>query len=250
MTLMMPMMRRTPTACEQDTLQTESFPVVSLKLNNMALIFFLLGLGFGTWTMLSPLEAASKTARASASSQSPDFSNQEGRDFVQHIGDRIIQLLQDKKLSREEQERRYRQILDDHFDMPAIALYTLGRYRKQVTEKETLKEFIEVFTKVIVQSYVDQFSQYKNQTLVIEGREYAQGPYLVVSSHIAQNGGKNIDVQWYIKQRDSKNSLAVYELVVEGVGLKKTKRNIYAPTLREKGIQGLIQDLKGELKRY
>lgn len=192
-------------------------------------------------------EISDKKSSKNTSSTLGDYSIQEGRDFVELIGTKIVQLLQEKGISRQEQETRYRQILDEHFDMPAIAAYTLGRYKSKLSGAE-LEEFVKLFTDLTVQYYVDQFSQYKNQTLKLKNRENKKGPYLVVDSYIEQKEGKNIEVQWLIKKRGG--NLAVYELIVEGVGLRNTKRNIYSSTLRVSGIEALMKNLKDELSRY
>ena len=188
-----------------------------------------------------------KTSKTTASSAG-EYSVQEARDFVELIGNKVVDLLQTKNISRDEQERRYGQILDDHFDMPRIARYTLGRYARKVNA-EKFPEFQDLFTQVTIEHYVNQFRKYKNQTLQLSNREYRKGPYLIVSSYIKQPGQKNINIQWYIKKKPN-GSLAVYEMKVEGVGIRETKRNIYDPTLRKGGIDLLIKNLKQELKNF
>lgn len=194
--------------------------------------------------------ALNKKVRGSNSSKGGygNLSVQEARDFVELVGSKVLLLLQKRGLTRDEQERRYRQILTEHFDMNYIGRYILGRYLRR-SPPEKVREFIELFTQLTVEQYVDQFSKYKDQTLHLTKREYRKGRVMVISTYIKQPSAKNIDVQWHLHKKPN-GRVVIWEMKVEGVGLTETKRNIYASTLKNGGIDALNESLRREIANY
>lgn len=178
----------------------------------------------------------------SAYAQQSSPSTSEARIFVETVGKRIIDLLTNKSLSRADQEKRFGEILDDHFDMNKIALFTLGRYKKQVTETQKI-EFEKLFRISTIKSYVDRFKEYNNEVLVVGNAIVNSDKTIQVNSSVKQASGKNLDVQWRL-YKGKGGRLHIFEVVVNGIGMALTKRKEYNPTLSKDGIDGLIGFLK------
>lgn len=177
-----------------------------------------------------------------AYSEQSSPSTSEARIFVETVGKRIIDLLTNKSLSRADQEQRFGEILDDHFDMKKIALFTLGRYKKDATEEQKT-QFEKLFRIATIKSYVDRFKEYNNEVLVVGNAIVNSDKTIQVNSSVKQTSGKNLDVQWRLYK--GKNShLHIFEVVVNGIGMALTKRKEYNPTLIKDGVDGLISFLE------
>src|SRR5271155_153982 len=56
--------------------------------------------------------------------------------FIQALGNQAIQIATDKSLTAVEREQRFHDMFVSGFDVPAIAQFTLGRYRRTATEAQ------------------------------------------------------------------------------------------------------------------
>ena len=73
-----------------------------------------------------------------------DDANPAASSFMQSLGSKAIHELTDPGVPQAERQARFRALLDGHFDIPAIAKFTLGRYWRTATEEQRT-DFIQLF---------------------------------------------------------------------------------------------------------
>ena len=88
--------------------------------------------------------------------------------FIESLGDKAISDLTGNNLSVEERETRFRALLHEHFDMPAINRFVLGRYWRVATEEEKA-EFAHLFEEFLVKSYAVRFAGYSGESFEVLG---------------------------------------------------------------------------------
>ncbi|WP_315708642.1 phospholipid-binding protein MlaC [Brenneria uluponensis] len=121
----------------------------------------------------------------------------------------------------------------------------LGPYYKSATpaQRET---YFKAFTAYLEQAYGQALALYHDQTYQI-APERPLGDATIVSIRVTiiGNDGRppvRLDFQW------RKNSITghwqAYDMIAEGVSMITTKQNEWAATLRQKGIDGLTQQLR------
>ena len=94
------------------------------------------------------LAVAQDAARAGSISEAPG-------EFIEKLADKAVAALTLDDITRVERVRRFRSLLNDHFDVKTIGRFVLGRYWRQATEEERA-EFLTLFEVLIVDTYVDE----------------------------------------------------------------------------------------------
>ena len=56
--------------------------------------------------------------------------------FIRHTGNKAFASLSEEGISSDERTQRFRALLEEAFDLPRIARFTLGRYWRVATEDE------------------------------------------------------------------------------------------------------------------
>ncbi|MEJ0069739.1 MAG: ABC transporter substrate-binding protein [Pseudomonadota bacterium] len=110
----------------------------------------------------------------------------EASTFVQALGNQAIQIVTDKTLTFADRERRFHDMFVTSFDVPAIARFVLGRYRRTATDAQKA-EFETLFESMIVGTYNDRFSQYKGEPFVVVASRSEEGENnAMVTTSLAQ----------------------------------------------------------------
>jgi phospholipid transport system substrate-binding protein len=168
--------------------------------------------------------------------------------FMEGLSDKAIQALATKDISREERIKRFRVILNDHFDVPTIGRWVLGRYWKQATPEEQ-QEYMRLFESLIVATYVDRFSEYSGETLKILASETPGPEEAMVRTEIVRPiGGQPVKVDWRMFARGGK--FKIFDVVVEGVSMSQTQRSEFASVVTSNGgkVAGLLAVLREKTK--
>lgn len=163
--------------------------------------------------------------------------------FVKDMGDKAFASLGEAGLTDEERATRFRRLLNDAFDLPRIARFTLGRYWRTATDDEK-KEFFELFQKFIIQSYTARFQDLSGRKLnVIQAREVSASQALVLSE-ILIPGKPAVKINWRVRSKDEVHKIV--DVMVEGISMSITQRDEFAAVIRQTGgrVGGLIKALR------
>jgi phospholipid transport system substrate-binding protein len=164
--------------------------------------------------------------------------------FMQALGSRAIHELTDPAVPQPERQARFRALLDGHFDIPAIAKFTLGRYWRTATEEQRV-EFIHLFEDFIVQSYSTRFGEYHGEAFQVAGSDNDDRGVAIVHSRIDMPSSEDVRVDWHLRPRDG--SFAIVDIVVEGVSMAVTQRSEFASVIQSRGgVAGLLDALRAK----
>jgi phospholipid transport system substrate-binding protein len=173
-----------------------------------------------------------------------DDANSAASAFMQSLGSEAIAELTNPDVAQPEREARFRTLLDQHFDVPAIAKFTLGRYWRTATDEQRA-EFSKLFEDFIVQSYSTRFSEYHGESFQVAGSTTDQTGITVVHSKIDMPSSEDIRVDWHLRPRDA--SFAIVDIVVEGVSMAVTQRSEFASVIQSRGgVAGLLDALRAK----
>jgi len=188
-------------------------------------------------TLLFAIAVALVAAPASADDANPAASA-----FMQTLGSKAIKELTDPAIPQADRQARFRALLDDHFDMGAIAKFTLGRYWRTATEEQRT-EFRKLFEDFLVQSYSTRFSDYHGEKFEVAGSSPADSGAIVVHSKIDMPSSEDVRVDWHLRPTD--NGFAITDIVVEGVSMAVTQRSEFASVIQSRGgVAGLLEALR------
>lgn len=168
--------------------------------------------------------------------------------FISGLNERATRQLADSGIEREEQERRFRILLEENFSIPTIGRFVLGRYWRVAGAAEK-KAFLSVFEDVIVKRYLPLFAEISTATLHIGPVSVNRNNprFVSVASQIWGLKREPVSVEWRIRIIDGK--YRVVDIVVEGVSLAMTLRSAYGAFVSRHGgdVRALIKNLRKEL---
>ncbi len=161
--------------------------------------------------------------------------------LVETLGDKAIRSLTGN-VAREEREARFRSLLRDGFDVPAIARFTLGRYWNQANPAQQA-EYLKLFEKFIVQAYAARFAEYSGEQFRVLG-ERADGNAVVVQSEVFKPGNPPAKVDWRVAT--GAGDAKIVDVVVEGISMAVTQRSEFASVIQRSGgkVDGLLTALR------
>ncbi len=177
---------------------------------------------------------------------SEKIDDQQSKQFITDIGNRVIQILVNKSVPLSQRQEEFRQIIHEYFDMPAVGKFVLGRYWRQANEEQR-KEYLQLFEDAIVESYSQQFENYNNEKLQVDGERPSQSGGTIVTSKIIRPAGTPpLQVDWKVYQ--TKKGLRILDVIVNGVSMSITYRTEYANAYNANGatINGLLAAMKAK----
>jgi phospholipid transport system substrate-binding protein len=168
--------------------------------------------------------------------------------FVKRLGNDAIELLGSKSLSAAERNKRFRSLLIQGFDVPAIGRFVLGRYWREATEEER-QEYQSLFEDLIVATYAGRFAEYTGETFTLyDARPDDNSQFIIVASQIDRPSGASIRVDWRVMKTGS--SYAIVDVAIEGISMSITQRSEFAAVIQRSGgkIRGLLAALRDKTK--
>lgn len=183
--------------------------------------------------------ASPATNAMTASQQAPAAATPS--DFIVQLSRTALMSLTAKNIPRSEREARVREILHDNFDVQAIGKFAMGTSWRQATEQQR-QEYLNLFENMIVQTYTTRFEEYSGQQLKVTGAQQAGPQDTLVSSQILQKDGPPINIQWRVRNAESK--LRVVDVLVDNISMSVTQRSDFAAIAQKGGIEGLLQSMR------
>ena len=164
-------------------------------------------------------------------------------DFVKNMGVQAFTSLSEPGLTPEERTKRFRDLLNQAFDLPRIARFTLGRYWRTATDEEQ-QEFVKLFEEFVIQTYARRFQDMSGKKLnVLNAREISAAQALVLSE-IQIPGKPSVKINWRIRSKEDVHKIV--DVMVEGISMSVTQRDEFAAVIRQTGgkVGGLIEALR------
>lgn len=147
----------------------------------------------------------------------------------------FISVAGNNELSIEEKKSRITQIVKEKVDLPVVSKRVVSRHWKKASNEDK-KEFIALFTQVIVNTYASLLNQYNNEKVEYLKEEIKKGKYAKVNTNIVLTD-KKIPVNYKLLLR--KEQWRIYDFSAEGVSLISTYTNDYKSTLKRGGLAAL-----------
>ncbi len=170
--------------------------------------------------------------------------------FVTTLADRVIRILKDKGMSKDERVKALAALFLDGFDVRAIGLFVLGIYGHKVSESER-EAYLQVFKDYVVQTYAVRFNSYAGESFTVNKASPDGDNGAWVFTGIGKPGDEPTEVQWRVRKVD--DAYKIIDVVVEGVSLLVTQRSEFTSVLRRNNgdvanLTALMRDKIVELK--
>jgi len=169
------------------------------------------------------------------------------RAFIDTLGDRTVEILQDDALSSRERIEAFRQLFREGFAVPTIARFVLGRYWRSANEEQQ-QEYLSLFEDLVVETYARRFNEYSGETFEITGTRPQGEQDVQVQTRILRSDGPPVNVSWRVREREG--GFQIVDVEVEGVSMALTQRNEFAAIIQRNGgnVEPLLQALRREIE--
>ena len=142
--------------------------------------------------------------------------------FVQETADKASEAL-NKRQSKEEKMGKLKIIAKEAVDIKGIGNYSLGAYRKKLSDKKK-DEYFEIFEQYFLISFSSRLAEYTDPKIRVDTQKKLNDKYTMVSSTLLATDEKSeINIDWRVTTKNPDNPLII-DVIIEGVSLAKVQR--------------------------
>ena len=153
------------------------------------------------------------------------------------------------KLSEDEKIIRLKEIGEQSVDIEGVGLYTLGKYRKTLTESQK-KQYKELFRDYFLKSFSGRLVGYTDAKIAVLSEEIKNEKYTIVYSKLIGTSERpEVKIDWRVYTKDPENPL-IRDLVIEGLSLARTQKEEFNSIIanNDGSIEALFENLNKFLK--
>ena len=168
------------------------------------------------------------------------------KQFITEIVDEAKAVLTNSN-SKEIKEKNLEKIAKKVTDIKGIGLYTLGKYRKNLTDEEMV-EYEMLFEKYFLKSFSSRLSDYSEPKIDVVSAEILNPKYTMVRSVLLSTNKKPaLQIDWRVYTKDPQKPL-IRDLIVEGLSLARTQKEEFSSVIESNN--GDINKLFTVLKEF
>ena len=176
---------------------------------------------------------------ATASSSNP-------KQFIQEIVDEAKEILVDSNSDKYKSDK-LTEIALATVDINGVGFYTLGSYRKDLTEEQK-KEYTILFNKYFLKTFVSRLTDYSEPKIDVVSAEKKNETYTIVSSILlATEKRAEVKIDWRVYTKDPNKPL-IRDLIIEGLSLARTQKEEFSSIIESN--DGDINALFNKLQEF
>ena len=168
--------------------------------------------------------------------------------FVQSTVNRASEAL-NNKYSKEEKIAMLKQIASKTVDINGIGSYTLGAYRKNLSDNE-INQYGMLFEQYFLKSFSSRLAEYSNPEIEVVSKKKLNENYTIVSSILVGTEQRpEVKIDWRIYTKNPENPL-IRDLIIEGLSLARTQKEEFSSIIQSNDgdINALFSTLKEFIK--
>ncbi len=170
--------------------------------------------------------------------------------LVKRITEEVLEIIRTDKDLQEGNTQRASELINPkvlpHFNFTRMTALAVGKdWRKASPEQQ--QKLTEEFKTLLVRTYSNALTGYKNQTVRYKPIKMdAEGKDVRVPTEILQPGGQPVQLDYNMEKLE--NGWKVYDVVVGGISLVTNYRDQFGQEVRANGIDGLIKAISAKNK--
>ena len=148
------------------------------------------------------------------------------------------------KLSENEKIIRLKEIGERSVDIDGVGLYTLGKYRKTLTDSQK-KQYRDLFKDYFLKSFSGRLVGYTDAKIAVLSEEVKNEKYTIVYSKLIGTSERpEVKIDWRVYTKDPENPL-IRDLVIEGLSLARTQKEEFNSIIvnNDGNIEALFDNL-------
>lgn len=177
-----------------------------------------------------------------AAAQTPEAPDQ----LVQSVVSEVLEVIRNDPKVQAGDPQRVRELLDGkllpHFDFRRMTMLAMGRNWRAATPEQQ-NELTEQFKNLLIRTYSNALSQYRNDTINVKPLRTREGDKEVtVRSEVVRKGESPVAVDYSLVLGND-SEWRCYDVTVGGVSLVTNYRDEFNQQVKAGGIDGLIQSI-------
>ena len=168
--------------------------------------------------------------------------------FVQSTVNRASEAL-NNKFSKKEKIEKLKQIASETVDIKGIGFYTLGNYRKNITDDQ-MKQYKKLFEQYFLKSFSSRLAEYSNPEIEVVSKKILNQNYTMVSSVLVSTEQRpEVKIDWRVYTKNSESPL-IRDLIIEGLSLARTQKEEFSSIIQSNDgdINALFTTLREFIK--
>jgi phospholipid transport system substrate-binding protein len=139
---------------------------------------------------------------------------------------------------------RLQPLITSLFDTPLITRVILSRYWKEISEQQQ-QQFIQLFNHLSIATYASRFDTYNGEYFTEIDEEELNKERVLIKTALHRHNGEPVRMD-YLMHRNN-DTWQIISVIAEGVNDLSLKRAEYSAVIREKGFDGLVNDIKQKI---
>ena len=164
-------------------------------------------------------------------------------EFISDLSLKASEILS-SKITDDEKILKLKKIGESSVDINGVGLYTLGKYRKTLTENQKA-EYKKLFKDYFLKSFSGRLVSYKDAKIIVISEEVKNEKYTIVYSKLLGNSDRpEVKIDWRVYTQNPENPL-IRDLVIEGLSLARTQKEEFNSIIENNGgnVQALFDTL-------
>jgi len=156
--------------------------------------------------------------------------------------DKVLIVLKDSNLSKDEKANEIISLMNSAFDYTLMSRLSLGNTWKEISSEQQ-KQFTELFTKKLKNSYVEKLDLYTDELVQILGTEQTKRNRLTLNTQLIGKESKH-DINYKFYKKKNEDNWLIYDVDLIGVSIIQTYRKQFSGFLKEKSFNDLLAFLE------
>lgn len=165
------------------------------------------------------------------------------RTLVETSVDRVMAILKDKALSRDEKKKKVMTVGETLFDMALMSKLVLGREHWPKFDPKQQKEFTTLFVRQLQDSYFEKVDLLTDETVEFKDPVLQKDGKAVMLTHILS---KSERYEMIYKLYQKAGAWKAYDVEIEGISLVKAYGAQYDEFLRKSAPADLLKKLRDQ----
>ncbi|MDR2209147.1 MAG: ABC transporter substrate-binding protein [Azoarcus sp.] len=171
-------------------------------------------------------------------------------ELVRNVANEVLTIIRNDKAIQTGDTSKVIALVDEkvlpHFNFRRMTGSAVGPQWRSATPQQQ-ERLIEAFRILLVRTYSNALTQYRDQTIEFKPLRSRPGDKTVrVNSEVHQAGAQPIAIDYTLEQTDK--GWKVFDVTVAGVSLVINYRSSFTEEINTKGIDGLIASLEAKNK--
>ena len=138
-------------------------------------------------------------------------------------------------------------IAERNVDIEGIGMYTLGKYRKSISEEQKSK-YQKLFKSYFLKSFSSRLADYTDPKINVVSQKKINEKYTIVNSELEATAKRpKIKIDWRIYTKNPEKPL-IRDLIIEGLSLARTQKEEFNSIIQSN--DGDINALFTSLKKF